>query len=191
MGSATTTPIGCPTWPSGSTHFFARFRYPAVFRGERGVAGWHTWHARRSPRWHDGCFARPLMHTRTLWRGASLSLAAVAALSASGGCGRSDDGGGAIPIAFERKVRPRAVKTTPMRPLTPAPGAPPAAPAAAPELRLAPNLSVDARVLIITADGTEAAFEAIKDALGYLGTPYDVLDATTGPTLTAATLADG
>ena len=78
-----------------------------------------------------------------------------------------------------------------MRPLTPAPGAPPAAPAAAPELQLAPNLSVDARALVITADGTDAAFEAIEGALGFLGTPYDVLNATTGPTLTAATLADG
>ena len=43
------------------------------------------------------------------------------------------------------------------------------------------NASVDARVLIITADGTDAAFEAIQNTLGYLGTPYDVLNATTGP----------
>ena len=99
--------------------------------------------------------------------------------------------GSAFPIALERKVRPRVVNATPMRPLTPAPGAPPASPAAPPELQLAPNLSVDARVLIITADGTDAAFEAIEGALGFLGTPYDVLNATTGPTLTAATLADG
>ena len=74
--------------------------------------------------------------------------------------------GSAFPIALERKFRPRVVNAPPMRPLTPAPGAPPASPAATPELQLAPNLSVDARVLIVTADGTDAAFEAIEGAAG-------------------------
>ena len=83
-----------------------------------------------------------------------------------------------------------------MRPLTPAPGAPPlTAPAPAPtpgrSCGSAPSLSIDARALVITADGTDAAFEAITSTLGFLGTPYDVLNATTGPTLTAAALADG
>ena len=75
-----------------------------------------------------------------------------------------------------------------MRPLTPAVGALTAPPS---ESQLAPNVSVDARVLIITADGTDAAFEAIESTLGLLGTPYHVLNATTGPTLTAGMLADG
>ena len=50
---------------------------------------------------------------------------------------------------------------------------------------------VDARALIITADGTDAAFAAIRATLQYLGSPFDVLNATTGPALTADTLASG
>jgi MYXO-CTERM domain-containing protein len=115
-------------------------------------------------------------------------------LAAALGCApsdRSDQAAGPL-IARERHVRPRVEKRTPMRPLTPAIGAPPVAPAPpSTELRLTPGLPVDARALVITADGTESAFDAIKDMLGYLGTPYDVLNATTDPTLTAATLADG
>ena len=45
----------------------------------------------------------------------------------------------------------------------------------------ADGVSVDARLLVITADGTSASFAAITTALGYLGTPYDVLNASTGP----------
>ena len=51
--------------------------------------------------------------------------------------------------------------------------------------------SVDARALIITADGTDAAFGAIRATLQYLGSPFDVLNASTGPTLTADALATG
>jgi hypothetical protein len=75
-----------------------------------------------------------------------------------------------------------------MRPLTPAVGALTAPPS---ESQMAPNVSVDARVLVITADGTDAAFEAIEHTLGLLGTPYDVLNATTGPALIAGMLASG
>jgi hypothetical protein len=109
------------------------------------------------------------------------------------GCEKSsyDDFSAAFPIARERKARPRPRPDTPMRPLAPAADAPPAAPAPAPELQLTPGVSVDARILIVTADGTDAAFEAIRDTLAFLGTPFDVLDATSGPTLTAATLAEG
>jgi len=56
---------------------------------------------------------------------------------------------------------------------------------------LADNVTVDARLLVITAGGTNAAFAAITTTLDYLGTPYDVLDASTGPTLTADALAAG
>ena len=45
----------------------------------------------------------------------------------------------------------------------------------------ADDVSVDARLLVITADGTSAAFAAITTALDYLGTPYDVFNASTGP----------
>ena len=69
-----------------------------------------------------------------------------------------------------------------MRPLTPAANSHPA-----PDTGLAftEGATVDARVLVITADGTDAAFDAITQTLRYLGTPYDVLNATTGPALTA------
>jgi hypothetical protein len=51
--------------------------------------------------------------------------------------------------------------------------------------------SVDARALIITAAGNNAAYTAIKNTLDYLGTPYDVLNASTGPTLTETALSSG
>ena len=50
---------------------------------------------------------------------------------------------------------------------------------------------VDARVLIITADGTAGELAAIRATLQYLGTPFDVLDATHDPPLTADRLATG
>ncbi|HSS40373.1 MAG TPA: hypothetical protein VLT58_16515, partial [Polyangia bacterium] len=50
---------------------------------------------------------------------------------------------------------------------------------------------VDARVLIITADGTAGELAAIRATLQYLGTPFDVLDATHDPPLTAERLATG
>ena len=51
--------------------------------------------------------------------------------------------------------------------------------------------SVDARVLIITANGDDAAFPRSDRRWASSGRPRDVLDATNGPTLTAAILADG
>ena len=53
------------------------------------------------------------------------------------------------------------------------------------------DVSLDARLLIITADGTDPAFTAIVEGLQYLGTPFDVLNATTDPELTADRLATG
>ena len=58
-------------------------------------------------------------------------------------------------------------------------------------LERATDATTDARLLVITADGTSVSFAAIKATLDYLGTPYDVLNATTGPALTAATLSNG
>jgi hypothetical protein len=51
--------------------------------------------------------------------------------------------------------------------------------------------TVDARILVITANGNNSAFAAIQSTLQYLGTPFDVLNASTGPALTADTLAAG
>jgi hypothetical protein len=75
-----------------------------------------------------------------------------------------------------------------MKPLLAAPGT-----NASPDTGLgrAPDASTDARLLVITADGTNTAFDAIRMTLDYLGTPYDVLNATSGPTLTADMLSSG
>jgi len=53
------------------------------------------------------------------------------------------------------------------------------------------DVSLDARLLVITADGTDPAFTAIVEGLQYLGTPFDVLDASKDPELTADRLATG
>ena len=50
---------------------------------------------------------------------------------------------------------------------------------------------VDARILVLTAKGDSSAFSAIQATLQYLGTPFDVLNASTGATLTADILASG
>ena len=50
---------------------------------------------------------------------------------------------------------------------------------------------VDARALIITGDDTDSGLDAIQSTLQFLGTPFDVLNASTGPTLTADMLATG
>ncbi|HSS40403.1 MAG TPA: hypothetical protein VLT58_16670, partial [Polyangia bacterium] len=50
---------------------------------------------------------------------------------------------------------------------------------------------VDARVLIITGDGTDSGLDAIQSTLQFLGTPFDVFNASTGPVLTADMLATG
>src|SRR5262249_31094450 len=48
---------------------------------------------------------------------------------------------------------------------------------------------VDARVLVISADGTDSELAAIRQTLGYLGTPFDVLIASQASRLSAAQLA--
>jgi len=92
-------------------------------------------------------------------------------------------------VAKERHVRPSIVRRQPVaKPLSlgavvPAPPMTEVAPLA--------GAVVDARALVITAQGTDAALAAITSTLQYLGAPYDVLNATTGPTLTADSLATG
>ncbi len=104
------------------------------------------------------------------------------------GCGRGENATTAPVVAADRSGSASKKALKPMRPLVPiknvhtAPNT---------KVALAPDVTLDARVLVITADGTDSAFDAITSALGLLGTPYDVLDATHGPTLTDATLADG
>lgn len=50
--------------------------------------------------------------------------------------------------------------------------------------------SIDMKLLVISADGNEPAFAAIKSILNQIGVPYDTLIAATTP-LTAKTLSDG
>jgi hypothetical protein len=54
-----------------------------------------------------------------------------------------------------------------------------------------PGALVDARVLVITTDGSDPAAAAVQAALTRLGTPFDVHDATHGTRLTADQLASG
>src|SRR4051812_8186220 len=85
-------------------------------------------------------------------------------LAAALGCGRSGDAVGdePIPVARERLSTPRAQHRIAVRPLAPAPDAPPLpAPAPSGVAAAAANLPIDARVLIITADGTDAALDAM------------------------------
>jgi hypothetical protein len=47
---------------------------------------------------------------------------------------------------------------------------------------------VDARILVISPDGSDSELAAIRQTLAYLGVRYDVFVATTAPTLTMANL---
>ncbi|HMF39081.1 MAG TPA: hypothetical protein VKQ32_00235 [Polyangia bacterium] len=108
----------------------------------------------------------------------------TALLTTAGGC--VDDRMG--PVAHNRVVNPPAEVEQAMRPLSIDPVADPAPETATAQ---ADNVSLDARLLVITANGTNTAFAAITATLDYLGTPYDVLNASTGPALTADGLATG
>ena len=84
-------------------------------------------------------------------------------------------------------VAPRRFATVPQiavetLPASLAPSAPPALPAGA---------SLDARLLVITADGTDPAYAAIAESLRYLGTPFDTFNPSLEPDLTADRLASG
>ena len=108
------------------------------------------------------------------------------ALAIGLGCNGGRDG--APLVAHERIVHAPLAPRITVVPLVAAPGA-----HAAPLTQAAPipSASVEARILVITANGTDAAFAAIQNTLQYLGTPFDVLNATTGATLTADMLGSG
>ena len=105
------------------------------------------------------------------------------------GCnGAAATGGGPL-VAQERLIRPPVERRQPIgkpRSLGAVVHAPPMAEAAP----LA-GATVDARALVISADGTDPAFPAILDTLEYLGVPFDLLNATIGPAFTADSLASG
>jgi len=84
-------------------------------------------------------------------------------------------------------VAPRGFVTVPQLPVeTLARARAPLAALAAPV-----DASLDARLLVITADGTDAAYTAIAETLRYLGTPFDTFNASVEPDLTADRLATG
>ena len=112
--------------------------------------------------------------------------AAAVAMGTGFGCNGGHDG--APLVAHERITHAPQSARRAVVPLVAAPGAHVAPPTYAAPIA---NASVDARILLITANGTDAAFAAIQSTLQYLGTPFDVLNATTGATLTAGTLSTG
>ena len=112
--------------------------------------------------------------------------AAVATMGMGLGCNGGHDG--APLIARERITHAPQAPRMAVVPLVAARGAHVAPPTYAAPIA---NASVDARILLVTANGTDAAFAAIQSTLQYLGTPFDVLNATTGSTLTAAMLGSG
>jgi hypothetical protein len=119
------------------------------------------------------------------WRTVVVGWGAMAATGM--GCSNARDSAPLVAhehIAHAPPPPPRMAVT----PLAPAPSAHVAPPTYAAPIA---NASVDARVLVITADGSNAAFSAIENTLQYLGTPFDVLNATTGATLTAGVLSSG
>jgi MYXO-CTERM domain-containing protein len=106
---------------------------------------------------------------------------AIAVAGASAGCAGDE----AAPVAHNRVVVAEPEPELVMSPLSVAAGA---NPAPTTTMALATDVAVDARLLVITADGTSATVSAIKSALDYLGTPYDVIDASNGAPLTADAL---
>ncbi len=112
----------------------------------------------------------------------NFALALVAAL----GCTsmRGGDPSGDPPAASVNGQGVAAAVAQPA-PKTPVPDGPTTGAA-----RLAGAL-LDARVLVITADGSDPAAAAVRAALTRLGTPFDVHDATHGARLTADQLASG
>jgi hypothetical protein len=107
------------------------------------------------------------------------------AAAAASGCGVEDRG---APVARNQVRVPAAEVERAMGPLSVAPDAHPA-----PDTAMAPadNVSLDARLLVITANGSSSAFAAITSSLQYLGTPFDPLNASTGAPLTTDVLATG
>src|SRR5262245_42619101 len=103
---------------------------------------------------------------------------------AAAGCGQDTS----PPVAQNRVVGAMVEAQPVMRPLTAAFGANPAPEAA---MSRADGVTVDARLLVISGDGGDPALTAITSALDYLGTPYDVFNASSGPALTGDTLATG
>jgi hypothetical protein len=101
------------------------------------------------------------------------------------GCGEETE---VLPIAQERVVAALVEPQLAMGALALAAGSNPAPETA---VALADDVTLDARLLVLTAGGAPAALAAITTTLDYLGTPYDVFDASAGAMMTADFLVAG
>ncbi len=123
-----------------------------------------------------------------MWTGTRVTSAAFVIGTVLLGAGCGDD---------EPRMAPGRVVLAPVAPPLAEPPSPQGRPDV--EVRHSPLVEVvptggrvvDARVLVISADGTEPALAAIQQTLRYIGTPHDVLIATQAPALTASQLATG
>lgn len=121
-------------------------------------------------------------------RGVSVGFGVLACFLCSLSLGCAPGAGSDAPLAQERTVPGPTTRAYELPPRIAALGANPAPDT---NLAAAPNTSVDARVLVVTASGSSSALDAIQGILGYLGTPHDVMNAGSGPALTADVLANG
>ena len=115
------------------------------------------------------------------WSGAvTLALAAA-------GCGDNTAPKMPPPVLSRGPVQPKVTQSAPLPSMQTSVDHSPLVIAAA----LPAGTVVDARVLVISADGSDSELAAIQQELGYLGTPFDVLIANQAPTLSASQLATG
>ncbi len=87
----------------------------------------------------------------------------------------------------ENETGPTTPPTVPTEPVKDVPVTPPSGGTTPPPVT---GPRYDAKILVIAADGNEPQLGAIKQTLGYMGTPYDVL-VSSNETLTADRLATG
>ena len=109
----------------------------------------------------------------------------VAVIAGAAGCA----GEAAPPTVAHERVG--VIPPEPELPMGPLPVAWNAQPAPDTLMARADGTSVDARLLVLSASGSSASLAAITTVLGYLGTPYDVVNASMGPEVTDDYLAAG
>src|SRR5580692_12486091 len=96
------------------------------------------------------------------------SVAVMVALAAAG-CGDNVAPKMPPPVLSRGPVQPKTTQSAPLPPMQTSVEHSPLVVFAAPP----PGTVVDARVLVISADGGDSELVAIQQELGYLGTPFD------------------
>ena len=120
------------------------------------------------------------------WFGWGGTVTVALALTAAG-CGDNTAPKMPAPPLSRGPVQPKATQSAPLPAMQTSVEHSPLVVFAAPPA----GYVVDARVLVISADGSDSELAAIKQELGYLGTPFDVIIATQAATLSASQLATG